>query len=113
MDYKKESLNYHSKGRPGKIEVNNTKPFITQTDLALAYRDWRSKYDSYCGYRCTEKRRIEVDEARAKLQAKIDKHWKKCEILRSRKFRARPEALCGTCTAKKHAAWSKKTKRKD
>jgi malate dehydrogenase (oxaloacetate-decarboxylating)(NADP+) len=37
MDYKEESLKYHSTGRPGKIEVNNTKPFITQTDLALAY----------------------------------------------------------------------------
>ncbi len=37
MDYQKEALHYHSKGRPGKIEVNTTKPCITQTDLGLAY----------------------------------------------------------------------------
>jgi malate dehydrogenase (oxaloacetate-decarboxylating)(NADP+) len=42
MDSKKESLaklalDYHSKGRPGKIEVNATKPCITVDDLSLAY----------------------------------------------------------------------------
>ena len=37
MDYKKESLRYHSDGRAGKIEVSTTKPCITQTDLGLAY----------------------------------------------------------------------------
>ncbi|MFC2158338.1 phosphate acetyltransferase [Acidobacteriota bacterium] len=34
---KKQALDYHSKGRKGKIEVNSTKPCITQRDLSLAY----------------------------------------------------------------------------
>ncbi|SHF99760.1 NADP-dependent malic enzyme [Dysgonomonas macrotermitis] len=34
---KEEALLYHSKGKPGKIEVVPTKPYSTQTDLALAY----------------------------------------------------------------------------
>ena len=33
----KEALDYHAKGRPGKIEVNPTKETETQKDLALAY----------------------------------------------------------------------------
>lgn len=37
MDYKLEALDYHSKGRKGKIEVTTTKPCITQRDLSLAY----------------------------------------------------------------------------
>lgn len=32
-----DALRYHEKGRPGKIEVNPTKPYRTQRDLALAY----------------------------------------------------------------------------
>ncbi|HIF56950.1 MAG TPA: NADP-dependent malic enzyme, partial [Gemmatimonadetes bacterium] len=34
---KKEALEYHMKGRPGKIEVVPTKTVATQRDLALAY----------------------------------------------------------------------------
>jgi len=34
---KKEALDYHANGRPGKIEVNPTKPTSTQRDLSLAY----------------------------------------------------------------------------
>lgn len=34
---KQDALNYHSKGRPGKIEVVSTKETKTQRDLALAY----------------------------------------------------------------------------
>lgn len=34
---KQEALEYHSKGRPGKIEVKPTKPLKTQRDLSLAY----------------------------------------------------------------------------
>ncbi|TNE78885.1 MAG: NADP-dependent malic enzyme [Bacteroidetes bacterium] len=34
---KEEALNYHSHGRPGKIEVIPTKPTQTQRDLTLAY----------------------------------------------------------------------------
>ncbi|MBE2281019.1 MAG: NADP-dependent malic enzyme [Ignavibacteriaceae bacterium] len=34
---KQEALDYHSKGRKGKIEVTPTKPCITQRDLSLAY----------------------------------------------------------------------------
>jgi malate dehydrogenase (oxaloacetate-decarboxylating)(NADP+) len=34
---KEDALNYHSEGRPGKIEVIPTKPHSTQRDLALAY----------------------------------------------------------------------------
>ena len=37
MASKKEALDYHSQGRPGKIEVVFTKPFATQRDLSLAY----------------------------------------------------------------------------
>ena len=34
---KEAALEYHHKGRPGKIEVTPTKPYRTQTDLSLAY----------------------------------------------------------------------------
>ena len=34
---KKEALDYHSKGRPGKIEVIPTVPYSSQYDLSLAY----------------------------------------------------------------------------
>jgi malate dehydrogenase (oxaloacetate-decarboxylating)(NADP+) len=34
---KQEALDYHSNGRPGKIEVVPTKPYNTQRDLSLAY----------------------------------------------------------------------------
>ena len=34
---KKAALDYHAKGRPGKLEVLPTKPCITARDLALAY----------------------------------------------------------------------------
>ena len=32
-----ESLRYHEKGRPGKVEVVPTKPLLSQRDLTLAY----------------------------------------------------------------------------
>lgn len=31
------SLDYHARGRPGKLEVVTTKPTRTQLDLSLAY----------------------------------------------------------------------------
>ena len=31
-----EALEYHARGRPGKIEIIATKPMATQRDLALA-----------------------------------------------------------------------------
>lgn len=34
---KQDALDYHSKGRPGKIEVVPTKATKTQRDLSLAY----------------------------------------------------------------------------
>ncbi len=34
---REDALNYHSQGRPGKIEVVPTKPHATQVDLSLAY----------------------------------------------------------------------------
>ncbi|MCB9641079.1 MAG: NADP-dependent malic enzyme [Myxococcales bacterium] len=34
---REDALEYHAKGRPGKLEVNATKPFATQLDLSLAY----------------------------------------------------------------------------
>ena len=34
---KKDALEYHSRGRPGKIEVVSSKPCVTQYDLSLAY----------------------------------------------------------------------------
>jgi len=33
----KEALDFHSQGRPGKIEIISTKPMATQRDLSLAY----------------------------------------------------------------------------
>ncbi len=36
-DKKQDALNYHSQGRPGKIEVVSTKPCETAEDLSLAY----------------------------------------------------------------------------
>ena len=35
--YDRDALEYHKRGRPGKIEVVPTKPVATQRDLALAY----------------------------------------------------------------------------
>ena len=32
-----ESLRMHAKGRPGKLEIQATKPLTTQRDLTLAY----------------------------------------------------------------------------
>src|SRR5260221_11551703 len=32
-----EALQFHSQGRPGKIEISATKPLTTQRDLSLAY----------------------------------------------------------------------------
>jgi len=37
MITKQQALDYHSKGKPGKIEINLTKPCTTQLDLSLAY----------------------------------------------------------------------------
>src|SRR4026209_299332 len=37
MSDAKEALDYHSSGRPGKIEVVPTKPTSSQRDLSLAY----------------------------------------------------------------------------
>lgn len=37
MSNQEEALEYHSRGRKGKIEVNATKPCITSRDLSLAY----------------------------------------------------------------------------
>jgi malate dehydrogenase (oxaloacetate-decarboxylating)(NADP+) len=34
---RQEALDYHSRGRPGKISVTPTKPLATQRDLSLAY----------------------------------------------------------------------------
>ena len=34
---KKEALDYHEQGRPGKLEIIPTKPHSSQRDLALAY----------------------------------------------------------------------------
>jgi len=34
---KQEALDYHSRGRKGKIEVVPTKPYSSQRDLSLAY----------------------------------------------------------------------------
>jgi malate dehydrogenase (oxaloacetate-decarboxylating)(NADP+) len=35
--FRKDALNYHALGRPGKLEVIPTKPYNTQRDLSLAY----------------------------------------------------------------------------
>ena len=32
-----EALDFHSRGRPGKLEITPTKPMTTQRDLSLAY----------------------------------------------------------------------------
>ena len=32
-----EALEFHSQGRPGKLEITPTKPLTTQRDLSLAY----------------------------------------------------------------------------
>jgi malate dehydrogenase (oxaloacetate-decarboxylating)(NADP+) len=37
MSVKQEALDYHSQGRPGKIEVIPCKPYSSQRDLSLAY----------------------------------------------------------------------------
>ncbi|MBL0340344.1 MAG: NADP-dependent malic enzyme [Bacteroidetes bacterium] len=37
MNKKQDALDYHSQGRPGKIEVVPTKPYSSQLDLSLAY----------------------------------------------------------------------------
>ena len=35
--HRQEALDYHSRGRKGKVEVVPTKPYGTQRDLSLAY----------------------------------------------------------------------------
>jgi len=35
--FKKDALDFHSHGRPGKLEITPTKPLTTQRDLSLAY----------------------------------------------------------------------------
>ena len=37
MIRQKDSLTYHSTGRPGKIEVRSTKPCLTPWEMRLAY----------------------------------------------------------------------------
>ena len=37
MTRKEDALDYHSRGRKGKIEVVPTKPLVSQIDLSLAY----------------------------------------------------------------------------
>lgn len=37
MNYREDALEYHRRGRKGKIEVATTKPCFTQRDLSLAY----------------------------------------------------------------------------
>jgi malate dehydrogenase (oxaloacetate-decarboxylating)(NADP+) len=37
MGRKEDALEYHSRGRKGKIEVVPTKPLVSQIDLSLAY----------------------------------------------------------------------------
>jgi malate dehydrogenase (oxaloacetate-decarboxylating)(NADP+) len=37
MPNRRDALEYHSRGRKGKIEVNATKPLLSQRDLSLAY----------------------------------------------------------------------------
>ncbi len=37
MSLDQEALDYHSKGKPGKIEITSSKPCSTEKDLALAY----------------------------------------------------------------------------
>ena len=37
MITKQQALDYHSRGKKGKIEINPTKPCSTQLDLSLAY----------------------------------------------------------------------------
>ena len=37
MVERKEALEYHSKPRPGKLEIQPTKPCLTQHDLSMAY----------------------------------------------------------------------------
>jgi malate dehydrogenase (oxaloacetate-decarboxylating)(NADP+) len=37
LSTKKDALDYHSQGRPGKLEVIPTKPMLTQRDLSMAY----------------------------------------------------------------------------
>src|SRR6185369_7102160 len=32
-----EALDFHSEGKPGKVEISPTKPLMTQRDLSLAY----------------------------------------------------------------------------
>lgn len=37
MGLREDALNYHSAGKPGKVEITPTKPLATQYDLSLAY----------------------------------------------------------------------------
>ena len=37
MTRKEDALDYHSRGRKGKLEVVPTKPLVSQIDLSLAY----------------------------------------------------------------------------
>ena len=68
-----EALQFHSRGKPGKLEVAATKPMATQHDLSLAYSpgvaipvqaiadDPKLAYDYTCG-------RISMDEYLKKIR---------------------------------------------
>ena len=36
----KEALDFHIKGKSGKIEIKSSKPLTTKRDLSLAYFTW-------------------------------------------------------------------------
>src|SRR5687768_11105249 len=59
--HREDALNYHSEGKPGKIEVVPTKMLSTQHDLALAYSPGVAEpckeiaADPNCAYKYTAK----------------------------------------------------------
>src|SRR5204863_4509336 len=56
-----EALRFHQQGKPGKLEINPTKPMATQRDLSLAYSPGvavpvrRIAEDASCAYDYTAK----------------------------------------------------------
>ena len=57
---RREALIYHAKPKPGKLEVNPSKPYASQRDLSLAYSPGCCR--SLFGDRKRNRQRLQIHE---------------------------------------------------
>ena len=63
-----EAIDFHARGRPGKIEIVASKPMATQRDLSLAYQQEHRWTDLDAA---TVQRYVDVEVALARVQAAL------------------------------------------